>query len=253
MYIVQTARQPIAAYAGGVSGFKATKPAKGKKVDAHSADAKAYGQLLKGDHDAVLRTAGVSASRKGYDYQTVFNGFTAELTKAEAARLAKSPGVTAVWADEVVHADTITTPSFLGLTGDGGVWAQQFGGVGHAGEGIIVGIIDSGIWPENPAFAALPEPRPDAGAITAKWHGSCDAGAAGTPVACNNKLIGARYFRSAGPGSVIAGEFFSPRDFDGHGSHTASTAAGNNNVAASINGSAVGAISGMAPAARIAA
>jgi subtilisin family serine protease len=253
LYIVQTAGQPIATYAGDISGYKPTKPAKGKKVDTRSAEAKAYGRHLADDHDAALRSAGIAASRKGYDYQAVFNGFSAELTKAEAARLAKTPGVTAVWENEIVHTDTVTTPAFLGLSGADGVWAQQFGGVGHAGEGVIVGVIDSGIWPENPAFAALPEPRPDAATIAGKWHGSCDAGAAGTPITCNNKLLGARYFRSAGPGSVIPGEFFSPRDFDGHGSHTASTAAGNTNVPATINGGSVGSISGMAPAARIAA
>ncbi|MEV6970157.1 S8 family peptidase [Hamadaea sp. NPDC051192] len=252
-YIVQTAGQPIATYAGDRTGFKATKPGKGKKVDAHSPEAKAYAQRLSSDHDAALRAAGVSSTRKGYDYQTVFNGFSAQLTQAEAARLAKTAGVTAVWANETVHADTVTTPSFLGLTGDGGVWQQQFGGVGHAGEGVIVGIIDSGIWPENPAFAPLAEPRTDSATIAAKWHGTCDAGVTGTPVACNNKLIGARYFKAAGQGSIQPVEFFSPRDYDGHGTHTASTAAGNNNVPASINGSPVGSISGMAPAARIAA
>jgi subtilisin family serine protease len=251
-YIVQTAHLPLATYDGSISGYKATKPAKGKKLDAHSSAATAYGKLLSDDHDKALKTAGIALSHKRYDYQTVFSGFTADLTKAEAARLAKSPGVTGVFADEVVHADTITTPSFLGLTGDNGVWAQQFGGVSHAGEGIIVGVIDSGIWPENPAFAALPEPRADDATIAAKWHGTCDAGVSGTPVACNNKLLGARYYRSAGRSSVIPQEFFSPRDYEGHGTHTSSTAAGNNNVAASINGSPVGAISGMAPAARIA-
>ncbi|NUR73783.1 MAG: S8 family peptidase [Hamadaea sp.] len=252
-YIVQTAGQPIATYAGERSGFKATKPGKGKKVDAHSAEAKAYAQRLTSDHDATLRAAGISTSRKGYDYQTVFNGFTAQLTKAEAARLTKTPGVTGLWANETVQVDTVTTPSFLGLTGDDGVWQKQFGGVANAGEGVIVGVIDTGIWPENPAFAALPEPRPDAATIASKWHGTCDAGTTGAPVTCNNKLIGARFFRGAGQSSIQPVEFWSPRDYDGHGSHTASTSAGNTNVPASINGAAVGSISGMAPAARVAA
>ena len=48
--------------------------------------------------------------------------------------------------------DTSTTPSFLGLTASGGLW-DQLGGFGHAGENIIIGDIDSGIWPESLSFA----------------------------------------------------------------------------------------------------
>jgi subtilisin family serine protease len=63
-------------------------------------------------------------------------------------------------------------------------------------------------------------------------------------------VIGARYYRASG---VFPNpEFESPRDYNGHGSHTGSTAAGNNNVTAIAFGSNLGQISGMAPAARLA-
>ncbi|MEV4414677.1 S8 family serine peptidase [Catellatospora sp. NPDC049609] len=250
LYLVQTVSDPIATYAGGVSGYTATRPAAGERVDAHSGAAKRWRDRLRGEHDAALRGARVDTGRKAHDYGVTFNGFSARLTATEVARLQAGGGVLRVWKSEQLHADTTTTRDFLGLTGPGGVWSKQFGGDAHAGEGVIVGVIDSGIWAENPAFAALPTPRPDQRTIDKKWKGTCDAGVE-QPVACNNKLIGARYFHD--DANVNDAEFLSPRDYNGHGSHTASTAAGNSGVAASINGGSVGTISGMAPAARIAA
>lgn len=55
-----------------------------------------------------------------------------------------------------------------------------------AGEGTIIGVIDGGFWPESPSFASLPEPRPDAATVAAKWNGTCDAGES-APIRCNNK------------------------------------------------------------------
>ena len=88
------------------------------------------------------------------------------------------------------------------------------------------------------------------------WNGECEAGEAFAATDCNNKLIGARWFADgfiAARGSIDEGEFLSPRDASGHGSHTASTAAGNEGVVASLNGVPLAEISGMAPRARVAA
>jgi subtilisin family serine protease len=246
LYLVQTKSEPLATN-------ETTKPAAGEKVNAHSALAQQWLARLRGEHDGALQASRISTARKVTDYGVVFNGFAANLTASEVARLRSTPGVVRVWKDETRFADTTTTRDFLGLTGTNGVWNQQFQGQDHAGEGIIVGIVDSGIWPESGSFAALPEPRPDAAAIAAKWKGTCDTGQASDPgaaISCNNKLIGARYFTEGN--NVIDEEFLSPRDFGGHGSHTSSTAAGNYGVPASINGFNVGTTSGMAPAARIA-
>jgi subtilisin family serine protease len=241
LYIVQVAGDPLASNAS-------TKPAPGAKVDAHSAAAKAYRAQLKADHDRVLRSAGVDAKQKRDDLTVAFNGFGAQLTGAQAAKLAATPGVVKVWKNEVVKLDTITTPQFLGLEGNGGAWRKQFGGDRNAGLGVVVGVIDTGFWPESPSFAALSEPRPDAGVIAGKFHGTCDAGQT-NPVSCNNKVVGARWYNDSGLSAE--GESLSPRDDDSHGSHTASTAAGNHGVAAIINGVQVGVASGMAPAARL--
>ena len=180
-----------------------------------------------------------------------------ELNSAEKGALERTNDVVRVWKNEIRTVDTSTTPTFLGLTGPSGAWNRQFGDPNRAGEGVVVGVIDTGYWPESPSLAPLPEPRPDANVIHEKWYADgidkCDegTGAAGRTVECNNKVIGARWYNASGLGGW-AEEFASPRDYDGHGTHTATTAAGLYNVATSINGENVGPVSGMAPAARVA-
>ena len=255
LYIVQVAGAPIASYTGDLKGFAATKPAKGHKVNTRSAAATAYRGHLTAVRNDVLRGAGL-AGRKAVDvYDVALNGFAMKLTAAEANRLQHTSGVLHVWPNEIFKADTVSTPTFLGLDGSSGVWAKQYGGAAHAGEGVIVGVLDTGYWPESPSFAPLPNPRPDAAVIAAKWHGTCETGSDPIPannVTCNNKVIGARWYDAGGLSTSVPDEFLSPRDRNLHGSHTASTAAGDNGATAVINGIAVGSASGMAPAARLA-
>ncbi|MDG4822722.1 S8 family peptidase [Asanoa sp. WMMD1127] len=249
-YLVQTTDAPAATYNGGVAGLAPTRAAAGGKLDATDKSVKAYRQHLAQAKNRVLDRAGVSASKVKFDYTLVFAGFSAELTAAEAERLKRTPGVAHVWKNEIVHAETFTTPEFVGLDGRDGAWRKQFGSPERAGEGMIIGVIDSGFWPENPSFGPLPTPRRDQATIDAKWNGSCDPGIE-RPVSCNNKVIGARWYASNNISKANPGEFDSPRDYYGHGSHTASTAGGNHNVTATINGAVAGVISGMAPAARL--
>ncbi|WP_280175167.1 S8 family serine peptidase [Micromonospora cremea] len=183
--------------------------------------------------------------------ETAFNGFAADLTGPQAARLRATRGVRAVYESHKVHATTSHTPDYLGLTGTGGVWNQEFGGDSRAGEGMIVGVIDSGYWPESASFAPLPTPRPDQAAIDAKWKGTCDVGIE-APVSCNNKVIGARWYNDSGIPDAFPDDFSSPRDRNGHGTHTVSTAAGIHGVPAKSGTQDLGMISGMAPAARLA-
>lgn len=255
IYIVQVAGSPIASYTGDVAGFAATKPAKGAKVDTRSSAAKAYRAHLRAKRSELLRKVDLGARPALYNYDVVLNGFAMKLTASEANRLAHTSGVLHVWQSETFTTNTISTPRFLGLDGAGGVWNSQYGDPAHAGEGVIVGVLDTGFWPESPSFAPLSEPRPDAAVIAAKWHGTCDVGSDPNPanrVACNNKVIGARWYDAAGLSSSVPDEFLSPRDRNSHGSHTASTAAGDYGADAVINGVSVGSASGMAPAARLA-
>ncbi len=249
-YLVLMAGDPVASYTGGVSGYTRTKPAEGEKLDVDSSAVVRYRNYLRGRNDTALRNAGVSTSKKMYEYGLTFNGFAARLSGLEASRLSTQAGVIAVVEDELRKVDTISTPDFLGLTADGGAWD-----LGYKGQNIVIGIVDSGIWPENPSFAettsrGFPNLR--------KWSGECVEGDAFDASDCNRKLIGARYFNEGwgGDAGVTADfpyEYLSPRDADGHGSHTASTAGGNGNVEVVVDGQVLGTASGMAPMARIAA
>jgi subtilisin family serine protease len=248
-YIVLTTGMPLAGYRGSVRGIPRTKPLAGHKINVRSKAADQYRSFLVGQHRTVLERAGVPARAKVHDYSVAFNGFAAELTRVQARRLAQSEGVLKVWPVEMRTADTTSTPAFLGLDGAGGAWQTQFGGSENAGRGIIVADLDSGIWPESHSFDPLAS-TPDQAIIDEKWTGTCDVGVE-EPIACNNKLIGARYY-GEDYANRIDDDFNSPRDYNGHGTHTASTAAGNHGVAADAMGVPLGDVSGMAPAARIA-
>jgi hypothetical protein len=252
-YIVRMADDPVVAYDGGVAGLKATKPNKGKKIDPNSKDVIKYASYLKGKHGEALSRVG---GKKIYNYVYSMNGFAAKMNSAQAAKLGAMPGIVSVEKDQKLQLDTSRTPDMLGLTDPGGLW-EQLGGSEGAGEGVIVGIIDSGIWPENPSFSD----RDENGKLVFRqipgWHGRCRPGENFPASDCNQKLIGATWYNSgfggdAGTKAAFPYEFISPRDADGHGSHTASTAAGNYGVEVSIGDNNLGMISGMAPRARVA-
>ena len=257
-YIVQLAELPVTAYDGRIRGLQATRPARGQKINPNAPAVTTYMAYLANRHDTVLR--GVGNGRKLYSYGYVFNGFAAELTQAQAERLAQTKGVLAVTKDELRKMDTATTPAFLGLAGAGGFWETK-----AKGEGVIIGIVDSGIWAESDSFTDRVGVNGNAskdGKLDYKqlpgWHGRCVPGDLFTGTECNQKLIGARYYNSgwggnAGVAAKFPHEFNSPRDYGGHGSHTAGTAGGNSGVVVTGPAASFGTVSGIAPRARIAA
>jgi hypothetical protein len=259
-YIVQMLDEPVVNYQGGKAGLKATKPNKGQKIDPNGPAVSAYKSYLNATHDEALNRAG--GGRKVYSYGYTFNGFAAELDAAQAAQLAADPGVLAVTKDQMSKIDTISTPDFLGLTAPGGMW-DMLGGVGSAGEGVIIGIVDSGIWPEHPSLSDRTGQNGNGtkgGKLDYKqipgWHGKCTPGEEFNGSNCNKKLIGAQYFNEGfggneGVKAAFPYEYLSPRDADGHGTHTATTAGGNYNIAAEADGTYLGQVSGIAPRARI--
>lgn len=244
VYIVQLAEKPASAYQGGIAGFSKSAPAKGQRYNAHSGEAQAYAARLVQKQDALLRTVGAS-DKKIYSYVHAMNGFAAKLTRSQAAKLQKSKGVLKVWQDRRIPVDTNNTPSYLGLTNaDHGLRNA----LGLTGEGVIIGVIDSGAVQEHPSLAGT-----GFGAPPAQWAGTCEAGEGWDANDCNNKLIGARFYNEgflAGD-TIVDGDFLSPRDSDGHGTHTATTAGGNK-VRGTLNGTRLTWVSGMAPRARIA-
>lgn len=264
-YIVQLAEPPAASYDGSVSGLAATRPATGSKLDVRATHVQNYLRYLDGRASNVL--ASVPSARVYHRYGVAINGFAAALTDAELVALASNPNVRAITEDTPRQMDTATTPNFLGLTAPGGAWSRlDAQGRAIKGEDVIIAHVDGGVWPENksfadhvdaqgrPVFAGTPgatlayQPLP-----AGRYLGTCQAGMGFTAANCNNKLIGAQYF-NAGWKQFAAGTWAfeyldSPRDPDGHGTHTLSTSGGNANA---MTPQGVP-INGIAPRARLAA
>jgi subtilisin family serine protease len=260
IYIVQMIDEPVVAYKGGIKGLKATKPNKGKKIDPDSKAVVKYVAHQNAKHAKALSKVG---GEKVYDYNYSFNGFAARMSHEQAKQLQKAGGVVAVSADERRTLDTVTTPDFLELTAPGGLWD-----IGVKGEDVIIGIVDGGIWPESPSFSDQLDYSDPPGSSSkrnlaygpppAHWTGSCQSGEGWSQDDCNNKIIGARYYNTgfggnSGIASTMHFEYLSPRDWGGHGSHTASTAGGNNGTPLTGDAAFFGTASGIAPRARIAA
>ncbi|KQJ84008.1 subtilisin-like protease SBT1.2 [Brachypodium distachyon] len=169
-------------------------------------------------------------------YHHVATGFAARLTRQELDAISAMPGFLSAVPDRTYTVQTTHTPEFLGL--NVGTQRNQSG----LGAGVIIGVIDTGIFPDHPSFSDYGMPPPPA-----KWKGRCDFN--GT--ACNNKLIGARNFVAA-LNNGTSGAPVPPVDEAGHGTHTASTAAGAVVPDANVLGQAMGIAAGMATRAHIA-
>jgi subtilisin family serine protease len=264
VYIVQMIHDPVVEYKGDIRGLRATKPQPGQKIDPTSPNVVNYVAYLDARHDEALNRAG---GHKLYDYRYSFNGFAAQMSLEQANRMTGVDGVLAVSADVLQTMDTSSTPHFLGLDNPGGLWEQLGGPTGSrnvsgAGEGIIIGTIDSGIWPESLSFTD----RDTAGKLIYQqisgFHGKCDSAETVTDGSwdanlCNRKLVAAQHFNAAWGGDAAIQEqrpweFLSPRDYNGHGTHTSSTSGGNYGVQPTGPAAGFGPISGMAPRARVA-
>lgn len=225
---------------------------------------------LRAEQDAALRAAGLPRESRRQSYTATLNGFTVATDLEGARRLARDPAVALVVPDtlrQVTRAPSAastgvaaaaTDPtrnalnSALGLTGNGGAYDS-----GVTGRGVLVGVIDTGVWPEHPSLAPRPDlparPALDESGRSACAFGNTAWNPADAAFTCNTKLVGAREFLDSytvGTG-LARDEFDSARDDDGHGTHTSTTAAGNADVRASILGADRGVVSGIAPDAQV--
>ena len=207
--------------------------------------------------------AAVSGGQVVHSYSKVFNGASLVVAGDKVDALAGVGGVTGIYLDEMQTLNTDASPEFIGAPA---MW-DALGGQESAGEGVIVGILDSGIWPEHPSVAdpdplgnAFPAPPtvPGSNGIINGPRSTCDFGDTAfntddDAFACNNKLIGAYDFTDTYKAVIglIPTEFDSARDSNGHGSHTMTTAAGNAGVAAELLGVDRGTVSGIAPRAHV--
>jgi hypothetical protein len=232
-------------------------------------------------HAAHLQSLSIDPDRHLlYSYSAATHGFAAVLLPDHLPLLRGTPEVLLVVPDAVFHLHTTRSPEFLGLLSP--AYQPAIRGLDAALHDVVIGVLDTGVWPESPSFAGGDLPPPPAG-----WKGVCEAGVDFPPSACGRKLVGARSFSrglhaargGGGPAwtervfrsardwdghvthtaSTAAGAagtervFRSARDRDGHGTHTASTAAGAAVANASLLGYAAGTARGMATGARVAA
>ncbi|GAB4838051.1 hypothetical protein Ancab_027581 [Ancistrocladus abbreviatus] len=189
-----------------------------------------------------------------YTYTTAYHGFAASLTPDQASSLSRSPSVLGVYEDTIYSLHTTRSPEFLGLDVEEGIWAgHSTQDLNAASQDVIIGVLDTGVWPESKSFHDSDMPP-----VPTRWRGLCESGSDFNSSSCNKKLIGARRFsrgyQMAAGGSFMKNpkEIDSPRDYDGHGTHTASTAAGAHVTNASLLGYASGTARGMATLARVA-
>ncbi len=276
VYIVQLRAPSAAEEHARIARAAPTSAGKPRtRIDSNSAAIKQYASSLVDAQQRVLARVGPD-TRPIYSYTYGLNGFAARMTAAQAQKLEHLPEVLNVWEDEVRPLATRYSPTFLKLfDAEEGLRSVE----GLDGEGIIIGFIDSGVAPEHPALSDKREADrpslcrstwaettllgrwlcrsyrklPDTLVFEAPedWNGSCQIGEAFVEADCNNKLIGARWFIDGAleTGPIDENEIRSARDADGHGTHTITTAVGNR-TSASIFGTLIGDVEGIAPKAR---
>ena len=263
-YIVLLDDAPAATYEGGAAGLLSTAAAEGEKLDSHTARVQKYAAFLEARQREVADEAGVAPLAT---YQMVLNGFSVQLTPDAAARVAAIEGVVGVYPDEVLRPDSTlrpgSTPAQEQELGD----AATASAIAAGGGGVVVGLIDTGIAPDNPSFdgdrlgsASGAEPYLDGNEVVfekadgREFRSTRVSGDDWRRSDYSTKLVAAQFFAAgaAAAGFDFAHDVLSPRDRDGHGSRVAGIAAGVGAVEVEIDGVGFGAVSGAAPDARIA-
>ncbi len=258
-----------ASYAGGVDGL--ARPAHRHRQELDEQDPAVAHYLGYAEQTNAQAASAIAATVPGAsvtgNYPIAYGGLSVKLPANQAKALLSVPGVVAVQQNTLRQPDgaaaaqfaagpATDTASFIGADK---VW-PSLDGQDKAGSGVVVGVIDTGIWPEHPMLRDTGLPAP------AHRPAACDFGdgtdpALGPAFTCNNKLIGAHTFLSAylaNDTNVSTADYCNlqtatctARDSEGHGTHTATTAAGDRVDSAPLLGTDRGPISGIAPGAAV--
>ena len=249
--IVKLDYDSTAEYKGDVAGYAATSPSvTGKPLSGDVAEQR-YESRLAGIEGSFLGELAkrVPSMKVGQRMRTVYGGLAVTVPANKVKDVTSIPGVVAVQRNEIRKPLTDESPGFIGATG----LYPALGGKPNAGKGTILGVLDTGLWPEHPSLAdqgnlgtppAAPSGKPRA----------CDFGdnpltPAFDPFVCNHKLIGGQPFLEAYTSFVGPVKYPSARDSEGHGTHTSTTAAGDAVASAPVLGVDRGPINGVAPGA----
>jgi hypothetical protein len=190
--------------------------------------------------DAVLGAIG--ADEPVYRWTTALNGFALRLSESQISVLDDQPGIAAIETDRVRPLAGRTSLTAV----HGAATSPRLRG----GAGVVIGVVDSGIAPESPAFAEVP----GLGRDPQDFAGACTEGEGWATEDCTRKIVGARWFVDGfGPDRVRSSESLSALDVLGHGTQVSSVAAGNAGVSVRVDNRDAGYFGGVAPQARIAA
>lgn len=239
-----------AVYAGGVAGLDATSPSvTGKALAERTSAVQRYESYVAGQEQSFTAELAkrVPAAKVGRSLRTVYGGVAALVPANSISELLTLDGVVAVQQDAKRELLTDSSPRFIGAPA---VYQELGGGEANAGSGVIYGNLDTGIWPEHPSFADQGNLSAPPGPARACEYGDNPLTPASDPFVCQNKLIGGAHFTDTY--DLVAGDDIFPgtaRDSDGHGTHTASTSAGNLVDDVSVLGSELAPVHGIAPGA----
>ncbi|QYK04273.1 S8 family peptidase [Shewanella zhangzhouensis] len=250
-YIIRLSDSPVSLYQGGIAGLQATSPRQNRipaslslfkhdKLDLQSQPVQSYRNYLEDkQQQAMSSMRSVAGDTKLLrSFQLAFNGMAMRMTQEQAARIAELPQVLSVTREQTYELHTDVGPKHIGADK---LWTGETSSDRFKGEGIIVGVLDTGINSDHRAFAATGD---DGYSHTNPWGEGHYVGDCEKPEfagMCNDKLIGVRSY------AAITDSYLDPsfqpelpwwevstpkrpangEDYNGHGSHTASTAAGN--------------------------
>ena len=242
----------LASYSGTVRGYSATSPSVTSKPLQRTTAAKTryLGYLRTQERSITNRViSAVPAAKVTRSYRIVYGGVAAVIPGNSVRDLLKVPGVVAVQRDSLNKLLTDSSTEFV----NAGAAYHELRTRRNAGQGILLGNLDSGVWPEHPAFADQGNLPDYAGPALPCNFGDDPTTPAADPFVCNNKLVGgasfmAGYDANQGTGYLYQG---TARDPEGHGSHTASTSAGNVVTDVHTIGPVLARINGMAPGAQV--
>ncbi|MGH9119584.1 MAG: S8 family serine peptidase [Acidimicrobiales bacterium] len=242
----------VATYSGGINGLAATSPlTTGQPLSERPAAATEYESHIAAQESAFIDAlaAAVPSAEVRTRLRTVYGGFAATIPANAVETVLAIPGAVAVQYSQLRQPLTDSSPEFVNAP----PVYDELGTTANAGQGTILGNLDTGVWPEHPSFADQGNLPPPGGPVRECDFGDNPLTPAVDVFECQNKLIGGEPFLDnylASPG-IPPEPFTSARDSNGHGTHTAGTSAGNMLDTAPVFGVDQGPLHGLAPGAYV--